>query len=426
MARLNQNRRRRKTRVMKRHPVLTRRQYEALGQESRLQMIRALVPLGLMAVEEELTREVDAIAGGRYSHEKEDGQGYRHGSNPGSVRLAGQRVPIRVPRVRTTEGEVPLRTYETLQGRGEIDEQMFRRVLHGISCRNYEAAAEGIPGAIGLGKSTISRRFIEASKETLRAFQERDLSKLDIVAIFVDGKSFAEDQMVIAMGVTMQGNKLFLGFIQTDTENKTVLTTFFKSLILRGLNVSKGLLAILDGAKGLHSAAKKAFRKRVLIQRCQWHKRENVVSYLSKDDQPLMRKRLTKAFERPTEQEAEKAIAAIRGELEETNLSAAESLKEGLNEILTLHRLGVFPLFGRSFKTTNCLESVNAQAEERCARIDYWKNSEQKHRWLAAALMDIEPRLNRVMGNLHLPKLRAAIMHELKITQPKKAFLSAA
>jgi putative transposase len=397
--------------------VLTRDQYESLGLDTRIALIQQLIPIGLMAVAEELEREVMQLAGGRYERRSGDGENdaYRHGSNPGSVKLMGQRVGVSVPRVRSQDGEIPLQSYQLLHRGKELDEELFRRVLYGISCRNYEAASVAIPEAIGVSKSTVSRQFIAASSKELKAFQERDLSGVDIVAIFLDGKSFAEDEMVIALGVTMEGEKVFLGFVQTDTENSRVLSAFLSSMLDRGLDISKGVLAVIDGAKGLASAVKGVFKKRALIQRCQWHKRENVVSYLSKSEQKWMRTRLQKAYERPTYEEAKKALKEIRKELESRNQSAMSSLDEGFEETLTLHRLCVFALLGQSFKTTNCIESINAQAEERCAKVDRWKNSNQKHRWLAAALMDIEPRLRKVRGYRHLHLLRTALMKELNL-----------
>ena len=152
------------------------------------------------------------------------------------------------------------------------------------------------------------------------------------------------------------------------------------------------------------------------MQRCHWHKRENVVSYLPVAEQATMRRRLQRAYDRPSYGEARQALLAIRRELEERNQSAMNSLDEGFEETLTLHRLGVFALLGKSFKTTNCLESINAQAEERCAKVDHWKNSNQKCRWLAAALIDIEPRLQRVQGHKHLSALRTALMNELGLS----------
>ena len=212
------------------------------------------------------------------------------------------------------------------------------------------------------------------------------------MALVLDGKSFAESTMVVALGITM--------------------------------TVSQGLLVIVDGGKGLRAAVRKAFRHRALVQRCQWHKRENVVSYLAKSEQASWRQRLQRAYNRPTYDEAVTALNTLHGELEDRNQSAARSLAEGLEETLTLHRLGLYGVLGRSLKTTNGLESVNALVEERCARVDHWQNSSQRHRWLATALLDIEPRLRKVMGYHHLPELRAALQRELKIdttTSKKKA-----
>ena len=400
---------RKKSRVLGEVEVMSREEYTGLDVDSKVEMIRALVPLGLMHVEELLDEEVKAFAGERYARKEARFRGRRHGSNPGTVGLGGQRVPVRVPRVRSVAGgEIPLRTYDELSPGGAVNELLLRRVLYGISCRNYESAAAAIPGAIGLSSSTVSRGFVQASGAKLREMQERDLSGEDVVAIFLDGKAFADAMMVVALGITISGEKRFLGFVETDTENEQGLTPFLRSLMERGLDIAGGVLVIVDGGKGLRAAVKRAFRNRALVQRCQWHKRENVVRYLSKTEQAVWRKRLQRAYERPEYNEA-------RAALEERNQSAAASLEEGLEETLTLHRLGVYGVLGRSLKTTNCLESVNALVEERCAKVDHWKNSSQRQRWLVTALIDIEPRLRKVIGYRHLPKLREALKRELKI-----------
>ena len=407
---------RKKSRRLGEVEVVGREEYRELEVDCKVEMIRALVPLGLMHVHELLDDEVKELAGERYRRKEESVHGRRHGSNPGTVGLAGQRVPIRVPRVRSIGGgEIPLRSYEALSEGGEVNELLLKRVLYGISCRNYESAAEVIPGAIGLSSSTVSRGFVQASAAQLREMQERDLSGEDVVAMVLDGKTFAEATMVVALGITISGEKRFLGFVETDTENEQVLTPFLRSLLERGVDISQGLLVVVDGGKGLRAAVNKAFRHRALVQRCQWHKRENVVSYLSKGEQASWRKRLQRAYNRPVYQDARAALEQLHRELEERNQSAAGSLNEGLEETLTLHRLGVYGVLGRSFKTTNCLESVNALVEERCAKVDHWKNSNQRQRWLATALVDIEPRLRKVMGYRHLPKLREALKRELKI-----------
>jgi transposase-like protein len=407
---------RKKSRRLGEVDVISREEYADLELDSKVETIRALVPLGLMHVGELLDDEITELAGARHARKETSMRGRRHGSNPGTVRLAGQIVPIRVPRVRSvTGGEIPLRSYEAMRQGGEVNDVLLKRVLYGISCRNYEAAAESVPGAIGLSSSTVSRSFIQASAAILRQFQERDLSGEDVAALFLDGKTFADATMVIALGVKISGEKVPLGFVETDTENAKVLIPFLRSLVDRGLDTSRGLLVIIDGAKGLRSAVKKAFRDKAAIQRCQWHKRENVVSYLPKGEQADWRRRLQRAYNRPGYDEARAALDELLADLEDRNQSAARSLAEGLEETLTLHRLGIYALLGRSFKTTNCLESINALVEERCAKVDAWKNSNQRQRWLVTALVDIEPRLRKVVGYRHLPKLRDALKRELEL-----------
>lgn len=408
-------RKRKKSKIMRRIDIPNRQDIEAMQVDTRIELIRSLVPLGLSYVMEELNREVDRLAGARYSRKTDEDIPRRHGTNPGSVKIADQSLPIRVPRLRTKAGEVSLSSYEDLHQGGDLNEQVFRQLLYGISCRDYEQAAEQIPGAIGISGSTISRKFIKASARKLREFQERDLSSLRLAAIFLDGKSFAEDQMVIAVGVDQDGYKHILGFVQTSTENKRSISQFLRSLVSRGLDAKHGLIAVIDGAKGLRAAVLDAFSGQVLVQRCQWHKRENVVSYLPKGDQKYWRNRLQHAYQRPTYKEAKRELKKIRKELNEINESAVASLDEGFEETLTLHRLGLFAVLGRSLKTTNILESINAQAEARCGRVDHWKNANQKHRWLASVLMDIEPRLRRLCGYRHLPALIMAIARDLKI-----------
>lgn len=391
-------------------------QYEAFDVDSKLECIRALIPLGLMHVQEVLEEEVYQWAGARYAPKTPDLLGRRHGSNPGSVQLAGQRHPLRIQRVQHKNGgEISLHALDHLRGTGHVDALLLKRVLYGISCRNYETAAAAVPGAIGLSSSTVSRTFTRASAQQLQALQERDLRELDVVAVFLDGKTFADMTMVIAVGITLTGEKHILGFVETGTENEAVLTPFLQSLGDRGLDWSKGLLVIIDGGKGLRAAVRQAFGTAALVQRCQWHKRENVVRHLPKGEQAHWRTRLQRAYRQLTYEQARMALVRLQRDLEARNQSAARSLAEGLEETLTLHRLGVFPLLGESFKTTNCLESINAAVEARCAKVDHWVNSSQRHRWLAAALLDIEPRLRRVKGYRHLPKLREALQRDLKI-----------
>jgi transposase-like protein len=389
-------------------------QYDAFDVSSKVECIRALIPLGLMRIHELLEEEVCTLAGKRYARKAARFPGRRHGSNPGSVVLAEQRHPLRIPRVQyAAGGEIPLQTLDQIHGTGMLDELLLKRVLYGISCRNYEVAAAAVPGAIGLSSSTVSRTFRQASAKQLQALQERDLSDLDLVAVFLDGKTFADMTMVVAVGITLTGDKHVLGFVETGTENEPVLTSFLRSLRERGLDIVQGLLVIIDGSKGLRAAVRQAFGTAAVVQRCQWHKRENVVRYLPKSEQATWRRRLQRAYQRPTYAEARTALERLKQKLEARNQSAARSLAEGLEETLTLHRLGMFAVLGLSFKTTNCLESINALVEERCAKVDRWTNSNQRQRWLATALLDIEPRLRKVKGYRHLPRLREALRQEL-------------
>jgi len=391
--------------------IVSQEEYEEMEASSRMDLIAALIPLGLKAVADELQREVRELAGPRYSR----GSVSRHGRNQGSVVLGGQRLAIDVPRVRDGEHEIPLRTYQQLHHGGSIEDAALVRVLKGLSCREYREAALAVPEAFGLSSSSVSRTFIQGSQKQLKALMERDLSSIDIVAILIDGKSFAQDDLITTVGVTIEGNRVVLGFTEAATENARVTGAFLRSLLDRGLNINQGVLIVVDGSKGLISAIKQTFAGNALIQRCQWHKRENVVGYVSQEEQPFLRRALQKAYERPTEEEARHELLKIREDLEERNLSAVRSLDEGLEETLTLHHLGVFPLLGRSLKTTNGIESIHAAVQRRCGRVTHWKNSSQRQRWLAATLLDLEPRLNRICGYRHLPKLREAIMRDLKL-----------
>ena len=215
-------------------------EFEQLEVDTKVELIRALIPLGLMAVGDMLEAEVRELAGARYGR----GRCYRrHGSNPGTVKLQGQRHRMRVPRVRDRYGnEAALESWAALRGTGESDELLLRRVLYWLSCRDYSAAAEALPGAIGLSRASVSRTFIQASRAKLKAFRERELTGLDVVALFLDGKSFAEDTLVVALGVTLDGRKIPLDFVQTETENARVLTPFLRALVDRGVGCCKRLV----------------------------------------------------------------------------------------------------------------------------------------------------------------------------------------
>jgi transposase-like protein len=384
-------------------------------------MIQALIPLGLEAVEEALQQEVTRLAGLRYVHGDGHPDLVRWGGQQGSVFLADQKLAVQVPRVRdrAVGREVPLTTYHALQTPRAGDLGLFRRVLAGISTREYRAAAEAVPAAFGLARTSVSRRFIRASARKLAHLQERSLADHDWIALVLDGKTFAEDALVLALGVTATGEKRLLGLVQTASENKTVCAQFLRDLGARGFPLDRPLLVILDGAKGLRAAVHEVFGTHAHLQRCQWHKRENVVRHLPLRLQPLWRRKLQTAYEQPSYAAAHAALARCQRELRLVNVSAAGSLTEGFEETLTLHRLGVFVELGTSFKTTNLLESVMARVEARRHRVTHWRTSDQKHRWCAAALLALETQFRRIKGFRQLPllarALRANVESKLKV-----------
>jgi transposase-like protein len=373
-------------------------------------MIQMLIPLGLQAVEDVLQAEVRwHVGGGR--HDRTGGDNKRWGQNPGSVFLGDQKVRVNVPRVRDVRAdkEIPLKSYRRLQDPGHLDELAMARVINGLSQGKYERAAEHVPETFGIKKSSVSRKFIRASAKRLEEFLNRDLSAHDIVAIFIDGKFFAENELVIALGVTVSGEKVILGFVETSTENHKICKDFLNGLRGRGLNLDQEILFIIDGGKGLHKGIREVMGDGAVIARCQWHKRENVLGYLAKERRAEWKRRLQAAYEQTSYDLAKKALGALKLELKEINLSAAGSLDEGLEETLMLQRLGMFEKLGKSFKTTNCIENVNKSLGVYTDRVDRWQNSDQRQRWVATALLEIEPRLNCVMGHEHLKELREAM-----------------
>ena len=384
-----------------------------LAREHRLAAIQALIPIGLEAVAAALQHEIAEIAGKRYSR---GGDIKRWGSNPGSVFLGDQKVNIQVPRARdmSANEEVVLATYGRLQNAQQLDDMALSRVIYGMSQRNYEKAAIHVPETFGIRKTSICRRFIRATAKKLQEFMERDLSKHEIVAIFMDGKNFTENEIVIALGVCMGGEKVLLGMVETSTENHLVCKNFLLGLKDRGLNLDREILFIVDGGKGLNKGIREVMGERTLIQRCQWHKRENVVSHLDKSCQESFRGKLQAAYNLPTYERAKERLGSIGRELKLLNKSALASLEEGIEETLTLHCLGLFGKLGESLKTTNCIENVNKQLAVHTDRVDRWHNSDHRQRWVATVLLLIEPRLKKIKGHKHLGELREAMKNHFE------------
>ncbi len=251
----------------------------------RIEMIQALLPLVLDEVYKMLQDDLDYLTGKKYGREGGRPGLYRWGEQRGSVYLGEQKVAIKVPRVRDAVAKTAVRlpSYQGLQNPRRANDLALAKVLKGLSCRDYESCVEAVPETFGLSASTVSRRFKRASMKKLQEMAERDLSEYDLAAIFLDGKTFGDDEMLIALGVAMTGQKVLLGFVQTATENEKVCTEFLRNLVERGLKFTQGILAVIDGAKGLRKAVVNVFSDRAAVQRCQWHKRENVLEYLPKE-----------------------------------------------------------------------------------------------------------------------------------------------
>lgn len=396
----------------------TRQMLFEMSINAKVEAIQSLIPLGLMYVEEELQREVASLVGTRHSRTEGRPGHVRWGRQSGSIYLGDQKIPTSVPRVRDRRAntEIPLDLYRQLQTPRGLDEGLLLRVLRGISCRSYRAAAEAIPEAMGISAAIVSRRFVEASSRKLKQLLERDLSGEDFVALLLDGKAFGKTtEMLTGVGITIDGRKVVLGFVETATENETACAEFLRGLIERGFSAERGLLAVLDGAKGLRKAVGRVFAGRVVVQRCQWHKRENVVSYFPESRRKTVRQSLQRAYERPTLADAKSALLRVKKELGLQNESAVRSLDEGFEETLTLHRLGVFQELGRSLKTTNIIETIHSNIGSRTDKVDFWKNSNQRQRWVAAALLDVETTMRRIKGCAFLPALRMAIQADLNL-----------
>jgi transposase-like protein len=384
--------------------------------------IQELIPLGLQRVAEELKNEVKALVGERHQRGSDNS---RWGAQPGSVYLQDQKVPLLRPRVRNTKlnQEVPLDLYQRLQEPLKADRQTILKLLNGISTHKYQQSVELVPEVFGLSASNLSKRFKNKTADALRKLQERSLADEDIICVFIDAKRFAKDGLMLALGVTTDGKKIVLGIEQSYSENGKVTGQFLSRLIQRGLRFEEGILFIIDGSKGIQQAIKSTFTHYGFIQRCQWHKGENVAAYLDPTQQALCRRKMKDAYRETTYREAKAQLSRLHQELMNVNQSAANSLAEGLEETLCLHQLGVSPELGKSLNTTNCIESVMSQVEQYTQKVDRWHNSEQILRWNAASLLEIEPRLRKIKGFRMLKVLRYKMKQEIekRLTQKNRS-----
>ena len=389
----------------------------AQGIDTKIALLQHYQHLGCLLAEEIMAEEVRLLAGASYSRNKPYGGRYsRWGTNPGSVKLDHEKVPVEVQRLYDHDigGTIGLKTYRRLHKMEPPENAVIDGIIKGLSMSDYQAVIGRLSESFGLSRSSVSLRFIEESGEKLKAFEERRLDDRRFVSIFIDGKYLAREQIVIVLGVTIEGEKIPLGFLQTHSENSGPIKELLNKLVERGLNFDKGLLCVIDGSKGIYKAVEEAFGSKAVVQRCQWHKRENVLNYLNEKDREIYKRRINKAYQSDTYEEARAQLDQIIHDLERLNLSAARSLAEGMEETLTLLRLGLKELFGKSFSTTNIIENLNSQLGRYLRNVKRWQSSDQRYRWVACALLEIELRMRKVTNYRHLDVMAMTIQAEIE------------
>lgn len=346
----------------------------------------------------------------------------RWGFNPGSVRIGDCKVPIEVPRIMDNRRRknVEFASYRHLKSIPAPEEEMMRKLILGISQNDYERVSRQCAESFGLSQSSISRRFVEVSSKALKEFRSRDISNKEIIGLIIDGKSLYKEQIIMCMGITSEGEKIILDFIQSATENSRSVKQMLKNLLSRGLRYGGGILCVSDGSKGIIKAIREVFGKYAVHQRCYWHKRENVISYLKEEQQEEYRRKLQRAYNEDEYRSAKAKLLEIAEELKRINNSAYNSLMEGFEETLTLHRLGYAGKLRHSLGTTNIIESVNSMLSRYLRRVTRWQNSDQLFRWVASSLLEIERRLKRIRNYRCLNKFAESLISELKITKRKQ------
>jgi putative transposase len=336
--------------------------------------------------------------------------GWKHGSQPGFVHWNGRKVAFPNLRARSFDGEeVKLGSYAKFQEDGVTGRLALRDMMRGVSTRDYGQGVEGFLRGYGMTRSSVSRAFIRASEAKLTELMERDLSKLDLAALFMDGVGFDGHLLIVAMGVDAKGGKHALGLWQGATENQVVCQELLNDLIRRGLDPEGRYLFVIDGGKGLRAAIQRTFGKRGEVQRCQEHKKRNVAEHLPPHRQGEFRRKMAAAYGMTSYAEAKASLEALVRELERLNPSAAASLREGMEETLTLHRLQVPAALRVSLSTTNPMESPFATVRERTNRVKRWRDGTQAQRWAASALLRAETKWRRLRGCAHMSVLVEAL-----------------
>lgn len=356
-------------------------------------------------VEQMMRWEVDTLTG-RKNHADPSRQNVRWGSQTGYCVVGGQKVPLQRPRVRDVRRtEVALGSYEVLQQASLMEDSVWQKIMHGLTTRRYSEVVRELEQAYGIEKSTVSNHFIEASRGRLQKLMERSLAEHAFCAMVIDGTCFEDQQVVVAMGVTLQGYKKILGLHQGATENLTVVRHLLDDIATRGVAFDVPRLYVLDGGKALHSAVLRKAGKCALIQRCQVHKMRNVAGHLTEQYQMATRLKMRNAYGMRELVDARRGLQSLLTELMHLNPSAARSLEEGLEETLTIHRLRLPYHLRRTLASTNLIESAFSTVETVCRNVKRWRGGDQYLRWVASGLLWAESRWNRIHGYRQLPVL---------------------
>ena len=399
----------------------SKRKFEVLGKRELL----VQVPLPMAEVWEELQAEVEHLTGeaglriigailenevtqrvGPWHHPGPTAGAVRWGRQPGYVIFSGRKVGVTRPRVRTREGqEVDLDSYVRLQHDGRRQRAVREGIVAGLTSRNYRRAVESIVDGYGIEKSSVSREFVQASAAQLQELCEKKLDGLDLVAILIDGIHLGKQVLVVALGIEISGAKHVLGLWQGATENTTVVKELLEDLVARGLNSEHRYLLVIDGAKALRAGIERVFGERAEVQRCQIHKRRNVAEHLPKSAQGDTVRRIRNAYAMKDYAAAKAELEKIFRQLERINPSAARSMEEGLEETLTVHRLGVGTLLRQSLASTNPIESCFSIVEKVARNVKRWREGEQTLRWTATGLLEAQKKFRRVKGYRELQLL---------------------
>lgn len=370
---------------------------------------------GLALMSLVMEEEVRHLAGERHQQHA-DRRAHRWGQEDGYCVIDGQKVPLKRTRLRTKDNrEQRLGSYELFQRNGPFEKGVWDKMMRGLSTRNYGAVVKDFHNAYGVEKSAVSENFIEASRAKVKQLMERPLGELRLCAVLIDGTPFRDRQMIVALGIGCDGRKTVLGLREGATENAAVVGALLSDLLERGLDFTTPRLYILDGGKALHTAVRRHAGEAGFIQRCQVHKKRNVLEHLPEEHRRAVGRKLQNAYNMQDYDDAKRALQQLHRELMDLNPSAARSLEEGMEETLTVHKLRVPDQLRRTLACTNVIESAFSIVETVCRNVKRWRDGDQIERWVGSGLLVAEGQFRKVIGYRQIPKLLSSMAAILSV-----------